>query len=103
VKPSNKTAVIFRTFRDGGDVIALFPLEPYSRTDGGWNCECYQRIGQHGGACPHIVRGVTRPSTPSEICDLACELRGLGYKLRGMSRFPRNAYDVRKAKLKQTA
>ena len=94
----NDTAVIFRTFRDGGDVVALFPLEPSDNH--GHHCLSYQRIGQHGGATPDLMRGkFTRPSTPGEICDLACELRGLGYKLRGMQRFPRNAFDVRKAKL----
>lgn len=91
-----KTAVIFRTFKNGGDVIALFPFEPADNH--GWFCMSYQRVGQHGGADPRLTHGATRPSTPVEICDLACELRSLGYSLRGMRRFPRNAYAVRKGK-----
>jgi hypothetical protein len=55
------------------------------------------RTGQHGGADPRIVK-ITRPATLAEICDLACELRGLGYRLKGLRRFPRNAFSVRKAK-----
>ena len=95
---NDKTAVIFRTFRDGGDVVALFPFEPSDNH--GHHCLSYQHVGQHGGATPDLTNGkFTRPSTPAEVCDLACELRGLGYKLRAMQRFPRNAFDVRKAKL----
>ena len=94
------TAVIFRTFKSGGDVIALFPFEPSDNY--GHHCSSYQRVGQHGGATPDLMRGnYTRPSTPAEICDLACELRGLGYKLRGLRRFPSNAYAVRKAALRR--
>jgi hypothetical protein len=98
-KDSSETAVIFRTFIAGGDVIALFPFEPSDNY--GHHCMSYQRVGQHGGASPDLMRGnYTRKATPAEICDLACELRGLGYKLRGMERFPRNAFAVRKAKLR---
>lgn len=94
------TAVVFRTFKQGGDVLALFPLEP--GTNNPADCLSYQRIGQHGAASPELTRdGSTRPSTPEEICDLACELRGLGYKLRGLNRIPRNAYQVRKSKLEK--
>ena len=90
---SEQTAVIFRTFTNG-EVIALFPFIPSDNY--GHNCLSYQRIGQHGGATPDLMRSqYTRPSTPAEICDLACELRGIGYKLRGMQRFPRNAFAVR--------
>jgi hypothetical protein len=98
MKDTHTTAVIFRTFKDTGDVIALFPF--IAATCDGWQCESYMHVGQHGAACPHIMRGITRPATPKELCDLACELRGLGYKLRGMSRFPRNAYEVRKQQWK---
>jgi len=96
---SEKTAVIFRTFTGTGDVIALFPFIPSDNY--GYHCLSYQRVGQHGGATPDLMRGqYTRPSTPSEVCDLACELRGLGYKLRGMQRFPRNAFAIRQAAAK---
>ncbi len=93
---TDKIAVIFRTFRNGGDVIAFFPFIPATRN--GWTCESYQHIGQHGAACPHLARQqYTRPSTPDEIKPLALELTSIGYKLKPMKRFPRNAYQVRKA------
>ena len=95
---TEQTTVIFRTFLKRGDVIALFPFEPADSA--GLDCMSYQHIGQHGGADPSICRRpYTRPSTPAEICDLACELRGLGYKLKAASRVPRNAFAIRKSKL----
>ncbi len=91
------TAVIFRTFNSGGDVIALFPLEPSDRY--GHHCMSYQKVGQHGGASPDLMNPkFTRPATPEQVCDLACELRGLGYKLRALRRFPHNAFEVRRSK-----
>jgi hypothetical protein len=60
---------------------------------------CYQRIGQHGGATPDLMRGqYTRPATDAEIEPLASELYALGYNLKPMKRFPRNAFEVRKGK-----
>lgn len=89
------TPVIYRTFLDGGDVIALFPFEPSDNA--GHFCMSYQHVGQHGRANPLICRRpITRPSTPAEISGLVCELRGLGYKLRGLQRVPRNALAVRR-------
>ena len=94
------TAVIFRTFKDGGDVIALFPFEPSDIY--GHHCLSYQHVGQHGGAAPDLMNGkFTRPSTAQEVCDLACELRGLGYELRGLQRFPRNAFQVRQCEARK--
>lgn len=97
IMKNEKTAVIFRTWKDTGTVIALFPFEPSDNL--GYYCNSYERVGQHGAASPSIVHKATRPSKPTEICDLACELRGLGYKLRGLQRFPRNSMNVRRAKL----
>lgn len=97
-----KTPVIFRTFRKGGDVIALFPFEPSSCSDNGWTCQSYQHVGQHGGSSPHLMRGGTRPSTRTEIAPLRRELVRIGYKLKTLKRFPRNAYAMRKAELNKT-
>ena len=93
----NHTLVIFRAFKQGGDVIALFPLIP--ATDGGWRCQSYQHIGQHGAACPHICRNTTRPATRAEIAPLRRELTRLGYRLKTIKRFPSNAFAVRRAQL----
>ena len=95
---SETTAVIFRTFVSGGDVIALFPLEPADVK--GWYCMSYQSVGQHGGATPDLMgRKLTRPSSAAEIRELDCELRRKGYKLRVLRRFPSNAFEVRKGKV----
>ncbi len=96
-----KTPVIFRTFKDGKDVIALFPFIPSSGLDGGWTCLSYMQCGQHSGACPHLARPeYSRPATRSEIAPLRRELVRLGYRLKTLQRFPRNAYAVRQATLR---
>lgn len=93
-------SVIFRTFRDGGDVIALFPLEP---SDNSWrHCLSYQHVGQHGGASLDLCRVGTRPSTTTEIAPLREELERIGYKLRELKRVPHNALEVRQSKLAAT-
>lgn len=70
MKPE-KTAVIYRTFKDGGadPVIAMFPLEPADST--GWTCNSYQHVGQHGGCTPHLTHKATRPATRAEVAPLA--------------------------------
>ncbi len=93
------TAVIFRAFRKGGEVIALFPFQPSDNS--GFFCDSYQHVGQHGGATPDLMRGnATRPATPNEVRELSAELRRIGYTLRVLKRFPRNAFARRKAVLK---
>ena len=93
------TKVIFRKWpaSEGGDVIALFPLHP--ATNDGWLCDSYEHIGQHGGADPLIVTRTTL-ARPKEYASLKAELRKIGYSpLQVLSRFPRNAFDKRKAAL----
>jgi len=97
---AEEVKVIFRTWKskDGGGVFALFLLEPYGSP--GWLCMSYAHVGQHGGACPHICTdSSTRLATPKEYRALAQELRRIGYRLRIITRVPRNAFDVRKSKL----
>jgi hypothetical protein len=94
---NDKMAVIFRTFLDGGDVVALFPFEPSDQY--GHYCQSYQHVGQHGGATPDLMNGkFTTASTPNEIAPLRAELERIGYRLLEMQRFPRNASAVRKAR-----
>lgn len=71
------TRVIFRTFRHGGDVIALFPSIPWDRQ--GFSVTSYQHIGQHGAADYSGVIRATRPATPSEYEELYDELVRIGY------------------------
>ena len=78
---TEKTIVVFRRFRDGNDLIALFP----ELDAGGGLCVCYQHIGQHGSAAYHLlvggIYGTTVPAHPGEIGELKAELEGLGYNL----------------------
>lgn len=89
--------VIFRVWRDTGAVIALFPR----LSDGvaGYTCQSYEHVGQHGGADPQTVISRTRLAKPAEYRELARELRGLGYKLRIMSRCTYADLLIRKARL----
>ena len=94
-----KEPVVFRVFRDTGDCLALFPFIPSDNA--GYQCLCYQHLGQHSGGYPLICRGITRPAKPKEYRDLARELRGLGYNLRVLKRVPRNALQARQRTLKE--
>lgn len=92
---SGKTLVIFRKWSNG-DIIALFPLEPGDCN--GVYCMSYEQIGQHGQAATDLPS--TEPATPEEYASLARELRSIGYVLRIGKRVPRNAMNVRRAKLR---
>lgn len=74
-----KALVIFRKFKDTGDVIAIFPEEP--STDAQHECLSYMHIGQHGSCVPKYLMMVTVPATPEEYEDLKKELEGIGYDL----------------------
>jgi len=74
-----KTLVVFRVFRDGGDVLALFPEEPGDCS--GRTCSSYQHVGQHGGADYLVCMSMSRPARPEEYADLARELECIGYVL----------------------
>ena len=88
-----KTKTIFRTFRKGGETIALFPEIPHDRH--GYLCTSYQHIGQHSGASPDLST-VTRPATPEEIAPLAAELARVGYDLAPVLRVTRAMHRARR-------
>ena len=71
--------VVFRRWRDGGVVIALFPELPADIH--GNSCGSYEHVGQHGGADYHAVIRHTDPTTSEEITALAAELHRRGYRL----------------------
>jgi hypothetical protein len=77
-------SVVFRRWRDGGDIIALFPEVPADIF--GRYCEAYEHIGQHGGADYHGVIQATVPVELHEAEDLAEELIRIGYRLRPIKR-----------------
>lgn len=81
-----ETLVVFRVFKAGGDVVALFPEEPWS---GNGDCASYQHVGQHGAAdYAHCIQ-ISRPAKPGEYAPLQRELESIGYRLKIRARFTR--------------
>lgn len=70
------TKVVFRKWKDG-DIIALFPDEPWSRSD--YSTTSYMHVGQHGTADYAGVIADTRPAREKEYHDLLAELKTIGY------------------------
>lgn len=83
---TEETIVVFRTWKDTGDVIALFPglQEP------GHTVSSYMHVGQHGSADYEHVIAASRPATEQEYEDLAAELEDLGYRLKIVRKKPIN-------------
>lgn len=78
------TKVVFRKWEEG-DVIALFPDEPWNRHDS--TTTSYMHVGQHGAADYTGVITVTRPARENEYQNLLAELKTIGYNdLRIMQR-----------------
>lgn len=73
-----KTIVIFRKFKHGGHIIALFPAE---LADYNGNCSSYQHVGQHGPADYTHCIATSVPAKPTEYRALRQELENIGYKL----------------------
>ena len=94
-----KTLVIFRRWRDGGTIIALFPEIPSDIH--GWLCEAYEPIGQHGGADYHGVIAATKPVEPGDVADLADELTRIGYKLKPIKRASQQNHESRWAEARR--
>ena len=78
------TLVVFRRWRDNGDIIALFPELPADIY--GYYCDSYEHVGQHGGADYQGVIQATVPVKPKDAADLAEELTRIGYDLRPIRR-----------------
>ena len=76
---TEKTIVIFRKFKDGGDILAIFP-EIISELTAN-TCLSYQHVGQHGSCIPIALTDITTPATPEEYADLKEELESIGYNL----------------------
>ena len=89
------TLVVFRRWKENGDIIALFPELP-SDIDG-FYCDAYEHVGQHGGADYYGVTQATRPVTRSEARSLATELRRIGYRLKAVQRASRKMHDCRRS------
>jgi len=81
------TLVVFRKWKDTGDVIALFPaIEGYRGA-----CSSYMRVGQHSDADYYGVTRKTVPATEAEYAPLKRELEGapFGYRFKVIRRYTR--------------
>ena len=99
--PIEITAVVFRKWKDNGQVIALFPELPADNY--GWFCDSYMHIGQHGGADYHGVVQQTTPASRRESAALVSELRRIGYRLRPMRRASPQQHERRRATARRIA
>jgi hypothetical protein len=89
------TLVVFRRWRDNGDIIALFPELPADYQ--GRYCDAYEHIGQHGGACYQGVVEATRPVALEDAADLIQELERIGYRLKPIRRASHKVHETRRA------
>jgi hypothetical protein len=76
--------VVFRIWKDGGGVIALFPELPADLL--GRFCLSYERVGQHAAADYLGVIRQTLPACPEQYAALARELSLIGYVVRPICR-----------------
>lgn len=83
------TRVVFRKWKEDGDIIALFPddINPHDGT-----VTSYMHVGQHGAAGYACVIAATQPTTESEYRSLLHELRNAeGYDdLKIMQRYKKH-------------
>jgi hypothetical protein len=90
----DKDIVVFRKWKDGFGVIALFPEIPTDLY--GRYCESYEHVGQHGGADYQGVIMNTRPANVEESADLAEELQIIGYDLRAIKKASQQHHERRR-------
>lgn len=67
---------VFRVYPDG-ETIALFPQ--IAASVGGYLCQSYMHIGQHGAADPSIVVRQTKLANQEQYLPLLKELERIGY------------------------
>jgi len=93
-----KTKVIFRQFKIGCEIIALFPEICGDIT--GYLCMSYMKCGQHGAASPNLVQD-TKPAILEDgaVKRLIEELKELGYNLEVIKRFRYTHQQTRMANL----
>ena len=79
----NAEVVIFRKWKKGGPILALFPEVEWDRIG---NCMSYEHVGQHGGAHYGYCISVTVPATTEEYAPLLKEMQRIGYNLKVKTR-----------------
>ena len=79
---TSKTQVVFRKFTSGiakGEIIALFPNEPWADPKDTHYVASYMHVGQHSGAIYTHVIGMSKAATEKEYKPLYDELVRIGY------------------------
>ena len=92
-----KTKTVFRIWPDG-DVIALFPQ--IAATTGGYECQSYMHVGQHGAADIGVITKRTRLAKPKEYRPLLKELRQIDYNVKIAKRCTYKDQQIRQAQYK---
>jgi hypothetical protein len=83
-KDKQPTKMIFRKYRDTGEIIALLP---YEIADQNGHVGSYMHLGQHGAADLHYVMQRTAPATEQEHAPLLAELEeNFGYMVQPVKR-----------------
>jgi hypothetical protein len=92
-----KTKVIFRQWKIGCAIIALFP--EIAADNIGYFCQSYMIVGQHSAASPDIIAD-TKPANLNDgaVKKLIKELTELGYNLDIIKRFRYKHQQIRMAK-----
>lgn len=70
--------VIFRKYKDTGDVFAIFP---YEIANSELHVTTYEHIGQHSAGNYQVCIDISKPARSIEYASLARELTSLGYVL----------------------
>ena len=78
-----KIDVMFRKYKDSGDILAVFP---HDIADFKYNVTCYERVGQHGAGDYNACLDLTVPALPNEYRALQRELISIGYDLNIVKR-----------------
>jgi hypothetical protein len=89
------TLVVFRRWKENGDIIALFPELPSDIY--GFFCDSYEHVGQHGGADYYGVIQATKPVRNKAAKELAKELTRIGYRLKPIKRASYRMHELRRA------
>ena len=89
------TLVVFRCWRDTGDIIALFP--ELAADYQGRFCDSFEHLGQHSRADYCGVIRATKPVSLEEATDLIRELERIGYRLKPIKRASHVVHETRQA------